>query len=253
MMSGVPLGTTCSAACATASQSSPAPACTAAQPAPLPSLHRCLERHGISRLPESPDKSAKRGTFAETAIGYAPIDISERRLAPDYAAPGKLNMFLAIDRVSKVTPVHRLRRDIDCVEVRADAGKRNGAEFLRGVVAAFPYAIHTMLTDNGMAFADLPKNRNGPSRRYLAAHIFDRVCDEHGIKHKLTKPYHPWTNGQAERMNRTVKDATIKQRCHHQGVPLSCSPLQPAGVENHDPSGGTFQHGLCWAGQEARS
>jgi transposase InsO family protein len=44
----------------------------------------------------------------------------------------------------------------------------------------------------------------------LGGHIFDRVCDEHGIKHRLTKPYHPWTNGQAERMNRTVKEATIK-------------------------------------------
>ncbi len=74
------------------------------------------------------------------------------------------------------------------------------------------YAIHTVLTDNGMAFADLPKNRG----RYPAVeamfggHIFDRVCKQHGIQHKLTKPYHPWTNGQAERMNRTVKDATIK-------------------------------------------
>jgi hypothetical protein len=36
------------------------------------------------------------------------------------------------------------------------------------------------------------------------------VCSQHSIKHRLTKPYHPWTNGQAERMNRTVKDATIK-------------------------------------------
>ena len=61
-----------------------------------------------------------------------------------------------------------------------------------------------------MAFADLPKNRTGPTRRWLGPHIFDRVCREHGIEHKLTKPYHPWTNGQAERMNRTVKDATVK-------------------------------------------
>ena len=101
----------------------------------------------------------------------------------------------------------------------------NGAEFLRGVIQAFPYAIHTVLTDNGMAFADLPKNRG----RYPAfdaifgGHIFDRVCAEHGIKHKLTKPYHPWTNGQAERMNRTVKDATIK------AFPLS-GPRKPQGA-----------------------
>jgi transposase InsO family protein len=40
--------------------------------------------------------------------------------------------------------------------------------------------------------------------------IFDRVCDQHSIEHRLTKPYHPWTNGQAERMNRAIKDATTK-------------------------------------------
>ncbi len=140
-------------------------------------------------------KPSKRGRFADTAIGTVHIDISELRLAE-----GKLTMVLAIDRVSKFT----------YVEFRDDAGKMNGADFLRGVVAAFPYAIHTVLTDNGMAFADLPRNRNGPTRRYLGAHIFDRVCAENAITHKLTRPYHPWTNGQAERTGRTVKDATIK-------------------------------------------
>ena len=73
----------------------------------------------------------------------------------------------------------------------------------------FPYKLHTVLTDNGTAFADLPKNRTGPTAR-IRGHPFDRACREHGIEHRLPKPYHPWTNGQAERMNRTIKDATGK-------------------------------------------
>ena len=81
-----------------------------------------------------------------------------------------------------------------------------------------------------MAFADLPKNRDGPSRRFLGPHIFDRVCMKNGIEHRLTKPYHPWTNGQAERMNRTIKDATVKifhyDRSAQPGRPMSW-PLSP--------------------------
>ena len=44
----------------------------------------------------------------------------------------------------------------------------------------------------------------------FGGHIFDRVCKEHGITHKLAKPCHSWTGGQAERMNDTVEEATIK-------------------------------------------
>ena len=157
-------------------------------------LHRCLQRHGISQLPKE-ETTGKRSRFKNYEIGYVHIDSCELR-----HADGKLIMFLAIDRVSKFT----------YIEFHDCAGKMEGAAFLRSVVAAFPYKIHKVLTDNGMAFADLPKNREGPSRRFLGPHIFDRVCIQHSIEHRLTKPYHPWTNGQAERMNRTIKDATVK-------------------------------------------
>jgi transposase InsO family protein len=78
------------------------------------------------------------------------------------------------------------------------------AQFLRNLIATVPYTIHTVLTNNGIQFT----NR----KRDLCAfqHIFDRVCQESGIDHRLTKTNHPWTNGQVERMNRTLKDATVK-------------------------------------------
>ena len=157
-------------------------------------LHRCLQRHGISRLPKD-ETAEKRKRFKTYEIGYVHVDSCELR-----HADGKLIMFLAIDRVSKFT----------YVEFHDSAGKMEGSAFLRNVVEVFPYKIHIVLTDNGMAFADLPKNRDRPGTRLLGPHIFDRVCIDNGIEHRLTKPYHPWTNGQAERMNRTIKEATVK-------------------------------------------
>ena len=37
------------------------------------------------------------------------------------------------------------------------------------------------------------------------------ICEANGIGHRLTKPNQPWTNGQLERMNRTIKEATAKR------------------------------------------
>ena len=41
--------------------------------------------------------------------------------------------------------------------------------------------------------------------------MFELLCRENGIEHRLTKPNHPWTNGQVERMNRTLKEATVRR------------------------------------------
>jgi transposase InsO family protein len=70
--------------------------------------------------------------------------------------------------------------------------------------------------DNGIQFADQPRNRSTAYSRQMR---FDIICEANGIEHRLTKPNHPWTNGQVERMNRTIKEATVKRYhydSHHQ-------------------------------------
>ena len=60
----------------------------------------------------------------------------------------------------------------------------------------------------GIQFAEQPRNRNTIHSRKSR---FDMICDPNKIEHRLTKPNHPWTNGQVERMNRTIKEATVKR------------------------------------------
>ena len=159
------------------------------------SLHRCLERHGISRLPEVEGDKPRKKKFDIYPIGFFHIDLAEVR-----TAEGKLYLFVAIDRTSKFA----------VVELVDKADMQAAAAFLEALVEAVPYRIHTVLTDNGIQFADLPKNRGGLTARWRG-HPFDRICLRHGIGHRLTQPNHPWTNGQVERMNRTIKEATVKR------------------------------------------
>ena len=62
--------------------------------------------------------------------------------------------------------------------------------------------------DNGIQFAEQPQNRNTVYSRPMR---FDMICDANGIEQRRTKLNHPWTNGQVERMNRTITDATVKR------------------------------------------
>lgn len=159
------------------------------------SLHRCLERHGISRLPEvEGDKPRRKNLSTIQSATFTSI-------WPKCVLPKASSIFfVAIDRTSKFAFVELVER----------ADMRAATAFLEAVVAAVPYRIHTVLTDNGIQFADLPKNRGGLTARWRG-HFFDRTCYRHGIDHRLTKPNHPWTNGQVERMNRTIKEATVKR------------------------------------------
>ncbi len=161
------------------------------------SLHRCLQRHGISRLPDMDGDKPKRQKFKRYPIGLFHLYIAEVR-----TEEGKLHLFVAIDRTSKFAMAQLVEK----------ANRKTAWEFLDLLLEAVPYQIHTILTDNGVQFAEQPRNRNVIVSRPMR---FDMICEANGIEHRLTKPNHPWTNGQVERMKRTIKEATVK-RYHHE-------------------------------------
>ncbi len=99
-------------------------------------LHRC---HGISRLPELEGGKPAKKKFRPYPIGYFHIDIAEVR-----TEQGKLYLFVAIDRTSKFA----------FAQLHERATRRIAADFLRALVAAVPYTIPTVLTDNGTYFVD---------------------------------------------------------------------------------------------------
>jgi transposase InsO family protein len=168
------------------------------------SLHRCLQRHGISRLPDTHGDRPQRSRFKRYPIGFFHIDIAEVR-----TEEGKLHLFVAIDRTSKFA----------FVELHERATRRVAGDFLRHLVAAVPYKVNTVLTDNGTHFTDPTGDGWTPDdikamraqKVLFRCHSFEAACADFDIEHRLTKPRHPWTNGQVERMNRTIKDATVKR------------------------------------------
>lgn len=86
-------------------------------------------------------------------------------------------------------------------EIIEDKTAKTLSSFLKSGVKFFKdeYNIEfkSLLSDNGPEFT----TRN---RKNLSLHLFEATLKSLGIKHKYTKPYHPQTNGKAERMWRTL-------------------------------------------------
>jgi transposase InsO family protein len=122
-------------------------------------------------------------------------------------------------------------------ELHEKATTRIAADFLHALIKAVPYQVHTVLTDNGTHFTDPRGETCGPaeirqileSKEPFWAHAFEYACARTDVDHRV-KPKHPWTNGQVERMNRTIKDATVKRfyyetqlRCHLADFVSACN------------------------------
>ena len=168
------------------------------------SLHRCLQRHGVSHLPDVEGDKPARRKFKRYPINCFHIDIAEV-----HAGEGRLYLLVGVDRTSKFA----------FVELHEKASRRVAGNFLRALAAAVPYKFHTVLTDNGTHFTDPEGAAWTPGEikalraetAFFRAHAFEYACAGLDIEHRLTKPRRPWTNGQVERRNRTIKDATVKR------------------------------------------
>jgi transposase len=88
------------------------------------SLHRCLQRHGISRLPDVDGDKPKRSRFKAYPIGYFHFDIAEVR-----TEEGRLYLLVAIDRTSKFA----------FVELHERVPQRVAGDFLQRLIDAVPY------------------------------------------------------------------------------------------------------------------
>ena len=183
--------------------------CLYALPSSIPrltrsSLPRGFPRHNISRLPMVDGDMPAKNKFKKYPLGDCHSDMAE--VHPE---EGHLYLFVAIDRASTCA----------CAERHEKATRRIAAHVLHALIAAVPDKIHTVLTDHGTPFTARAHFRTGAEKQHEAQHpegvylmhACDDACEQTGLEHRLTKPGHPWTNGQVERLHRTLQDATVKR------------------------------------------
>src|SRR5919108_6378714 len=118
-------------------------------------LHRCFQRHGISRLPEVDGDMPAKQKFKKYPLGYFHLDIAE---VP--TEEGRLYLLVAIDRASTLAFAER----------HATATRRLAATCLRALIAAVPDTLHPVVTDNGTQFTALAHFRTGAEKQQEAQH-----------------------------------------------------------------------------------
>ena len=154
-------------------------------------VYRTLRAFDINRVPEEKKEQAKK--FKEYEPGYLHIDVT---YLPKLEGI-KYYLYVAIDRATRLM----------LFKVYTNKTAGNAVDFLDRCKLYFPFYISHVLTDNGAEFTDKFTNRKNKAS---GNHEFDMACIDGHIDHRLTAPATPKTNGMVERVNGTIKDATIK-------------------------------------------
>ena len=164
-------------------------------------LGRCLRRHGVSDLRDLVEQEsgapATKKTFKDYEPGFVHIDIKYLPQMPDEAA--RRYLFVAIDRATRWV----------FIDIYADQSESSSVDFLAKVRNACPVKITKLLTDNGSQFTD---RFTAKSKAPSGQHVFDRLCKQFDIEHRLIPPRHPQTNGMVERFNGRIGDLVNQTR-----------------------------------------
>ncbi len=99
----------------------------------------------------------------------------------------KFYQYTAIDEYSRFRYIEGFREHTT----------HTSAVFLEHMLAAFPFPVECVQTDNGAEFTKrlLPSGKRTPT-------LFEASLKQRGIRHKLIKPYTPRHNGKVERSHR---------------------------------------------------
>ena len=136
--------------------------------------------------------------FKDYEPGFIHIDIKYLPQVLDESA--RRYLFVAIDRATRWV----------FIEIYGDQTESSSVDFLAKARAAYPVTIIKRLTDNGSQFTDR-FTAKGKSRE-PSAHLFDRLCKQFDIEHRLIPPRHPQTNGMVERFNGRISDIVDQTR-----------------------------------------
>ena len=153
------------------------------------SLHFYLESKNTVPV----EKKKEAAKFKEYEPGFLHIDVT-------YLA--KLNgtkyyLFVSKDRATRIIFYY----------VYENKTANSSIDFIKKCKEFFPMRITHMLTDNGLEFTD---RFVAKGKKVSGNNKFDKWCAKEYIDHRLITPRKPKTNEMVERVNGTIKNATIK-------------------------------------------
>lgn len=158
----------------------------------IPGLYRFLKKRGIMAVHPPNPKYVPRP--------YEQMDHPGQRIQVDVKfVPSSclVNSRVTGKQFFRYTAIDEFSRWL-FVEAFEEHSSYSSARFLEHLVKAFPYPIECVRTDNGQEFTKRFSSHGGSDRPTL----FQLRLKEHGIRHKLIRPYTPRHNGKVERSHR---------------------------------------------------